>query len=67
MLTKPDIADELIISRFQDEYTLHVSTLTFLPLGADMGTTVYRVLAGPVIKAKMQDFLIKKNHYSHVN
>jgi spectinomycin phosphotransferase len=45
MLTKPDIADELIISRLQDEYGLHVSTLTFLPLGADMGTAVYRVVA----------------------
>ena len=44
MLTKPDIADELIISRLQDEYNLHVSTLTFLPLGADMGTAVYRVV-----------------------
>ena len=45
MLTKPDIADELIISRLQEEYGLHVSTLTFLPLGADMGTAVFRVVA----------------------
>jgi spectinomycin phosphotransferase len=45
MLTEPDIADELIISHLQDEYSLHVSTLTFLPLGADMGTAVYRVIA----------------------
>ncbi|HAV76076.1 MAG TPA: phosphotransferase, partial [Anaerolineae bacterium] len=45
MLTKPDIADGLIISSLQDEYGLHVSTLTFLPLGADMGTAVYRVTA----------------------
>ena len=44
MLTKPDIADKLIISRLQDEYNLHVSTLTFLPLGADMGTAVYRII-----------------------
>ncbi|MBK9925393.1 MAG: hypothetical protein IPP66_08880 [Anaerolineales bacterium] len=45
MLEKPDIPDELIFSRLQDEYRLHVSTLTFLPLGADMGTAVYRVVA----------------------
>jgi spectinomycin phosphotransferase len=45
MLTKPDIADELIISRLQEDYGLHVSTLTFLPLGANMGTAVYRVVA----------------------
>jgi spectinomycin phosphotransferase len=45
MLTKPNIADELIISRLQEEYNLHVATLTFLPIGADMGTAVYRVVA----------------------
>ena len=45
MLTKPDIADELIISRLQEEYDLHVTSLTFLPLGADMGSVVYRVVA----------------------
>ena len=45
MLEKPDIPEELIISRLREEYGLHVSQLTFLPLGADMGTAVYRVLA----------------------
>jgi spectinomycin phosphotransferase len=44
MLTKPDIPDELIISRLQEEYGLHVSTLTFLPIGADLRTFVYRVV-----------------------
>src|SRR5262245_44679200 len=44
MLTKPNISDELIISRLREEYNLHISTLTFLPLGADMGTAVYRVV-----------------------
>ena len=46
MLTKPDIADELIISRLKEEYNLQVSSLTFLPLGADMGSAVYRVTEG---------------------
>jgi len=45
MLEKPDISDDFIISRLQEEYVLHVTTLTFLPLGADMGTAVYRVVA----------------------
>src|SRR5688500_9997598 len=45
MLEKPDIKDELIISQLQEEYGLHVAELTFLPLGADMGTAVYRVVA----------------------
>ena len=45
MLTKPDIADQLIISRLQEEYDRYVAELTFLPLGADMGTVVYRVVA----------------------
>jgi len=44
MLTKPAVPDKLIVSRLQDEYNLRVSTLTFLPLGADMGTAVYRVV-----------------------
>ncbi len=44
MLTKPNIPDELIISHLQDEYDLRVTSLTFLPLGADMGTVVYRVM-----------------------
>jgi spectinomycin phosphotransferase len=44
MLEKPDIADELIISRLQEEYELNISQLTFLPLGADMGTVVYRLV-----------------------
>jgi spectinomycin phosphotransferase len=45
MLEKPQIPDELIISRLQEEYALPVAQLTFLPLGADMGTVVYRVVA----------------------
>src|SRR5690349_2695846 len=44
MLEKPDIPDELIISRLQEEYDLHVASLEFLPLGADTGTVVYRVV-----------------------
>ena len=45
MLTKPNISDELIISRLQTEYGSHVAELTFLPIGADLRTAVYRVLA----------------------
>jgi spectinomycin phosphotransferase len=44
MLEKPNIPDELIISRVQEEYNLHVAQLTFLPIGADSRTAVYRVL-----------------------
>jgi len=45
MLTKPDISDELIISRLQEAYGLQVVELTFLPIGADLRTAVYRVVA----------------------
>ena len=44
MLTKPDIPDEFIISSLQEEYDLRVAELTFLPLGADEGSAVYRVV-----------------------
>jgi len=44
MLEKPDIPDEQIISRLQEEYDLCVAKLNFLPIGADMGTVVYRLV-----------------------
>jgi spectinomycin phosphotransferase len=44
MLSKPNVPDELIVSRLQEEYKLRVAELTFLPLGADLGTAVYRVI-----------------------
>jgi spectinomycin phosphotransferase len=43
LLEKPDIPDESIISHLQEEYGLRVSAMTFLPIGADPGTVVYRV------------------------
>ena len=44
MLEKPNIADELIVSRLQEEYGLHVNDLDFLPIGADLRSAVYRVV-----------------------
>ena len=43
MLEKPNIPDERIISCVQTEYNLRVADLTFLPIGADEGSAVYRV------------------------
>ena len=43
MLEKPDVQDQEIIRRLQEEYRLRVNQLTFLPLGADVNTAVYRV------------------------
>ena len=43
MLEKPDIPDQIIISTVQESYGVAVSQLTFLPLGADANTAVYRV------------------------
>lgn len=43
MLEKPNIPDELIISRLREAYDLCVAELTFLPIGADSRTAVYRV------------------------
>jgi spectinomycin phosphotransferase len=50
MLEKPNVPDELIISCLQEAYNLQVSQLTFLPLGADMGSAVYRVVADDGIR-----------------
>ena len=45
MLEKPDLSDDLIISRLHEEYGLPVAHLEFLPLGADEGSAVYRVIS----------------------
>jgi spectinomycin phosphotransferase len=43
MLEKPDLPNPLIVSCLQAEYGLEVSVVTFLPLGYDFHTAVYRV------------------------
>ncbi len=46
MLEKPNIKDEKIIACLQDEYGLPGVQISFLPLGADQNTAVYRVVPG---------------------
>ncbi|MEM8629127.1 MAG: aminoglycoside phosphotransferase family protein [Chlamydiota bacterium] len=43
MLTKPDLKNEKIIACLHDNYGLDVAEISFLPLGADFNTAVYRV------------------------
>jgi spectinomycin phosphotransferase len=43
MLEKPDIPDELILSGVRDQYRFRPTKLTFLPLGYDVNTAVYRL------------------------
>ncbi len=45
MLEKPDLQDEKIVACLQDAYGITVAQVTFLPLGADRNTAVYRVVA----------------------
>src|SRR3989442_1411008 len=44
MLTKPRISDDRIIACLHDTFGLHISHVTFLPLG-DVNSAVYRVTA----------------------
>lgn len=44
MLEKPNLQDDKIITCLLDEYGLNVAQITFLPLGADQHTAVYRVV-----------------------
>ncbi len=44
MLEKPELSDEKLIACLQDAYELLVVQVTFLPLGADPNTAVYRVV-----------------------
>lgn len=43
MLTKPNLKDEEIVACLKNEYEINVTTISFLPLGADFNTAVYRV------------------------
>jgi len=45
MLEKPAIPDESIIACLQAEFGLQITRLAFLPLGGDLSTAVYRVVA----------------------
>lgn len=44
MLEKPNLADDKIITCVKHEYGLAVAQITFLPLGADVNTAVYRLV-----------------------
>ncbi len=43
MLEKPDLPDQAILACLQREYSLQVEDLSFLPIGADLNTAVFRV------------------------
>ena len=43
MLIKPDLKDKKIIVCLRDAYGLRVEKISFLPLGADFNTAVYRI------------------------
>jgi spectinomycin phosphotransferase len=45
MLEKPDLADERIVACLNKEYGLRIAEISFLPLGADRNTAVYRAVA----------------------
>lgn len=47
MLEKPAIPDERICAKLLAAYGLNISQLTFLPLGADVNTAVYRAVSAP--------------------
>ena len=47
MLEKPDLEDDRIIACLNDEYGVRADQISFLPIGADRNTAVYRIVAGP--------------------
>jgi spectinomycin phosphotransferase len=42
---KPNLPNDQIIARLHEAYGLRITQVTFLPLGADFNTAVYRVMA----------------------
>jgi spectinomycin phosphotransferase len=45
MLEEPDVPDETLRACLRDHYGLHVTEIAFLPIGNDVDTAVYRVIA----------------------
>lgn len=45
MLEKPDLSDDRLNSCLQDDYGLRITEISFLPLGADVNTAVYRAIS----------------------
>jgi spectinomycin phosphotransferase len=45
LLKKPELNDEVIRNHLESAYGLQVENISFLPLGADLNTSVYRVTA----------------------
>src|SRR5579884_146497 len=43
MLTPPDLSPETILATLRDVFRLRASRATFLPIGADVNSAVYRV------------------------
>lgn len=43
MLTEPDITDEAIVTCATESFVLRISNATFLPIGADVNSAVYRL------------------------
>lgn len=54
MLIKPNLEDEKIINCLSSMYGINIEKITFLPLGADFNTAVYRVTEG-----KEKDYFLK--------
>src|SRR5512141_2865984 len=60
VLEKPELEDEKIINCLRAEYGLRVEKISFLPLGADLNTAVYRAVAKDgtnyFVKLRQRDF-----------
>lgn len=60
MLEKPDLNEKRLIASLQAHFGLHVTQLTFLPLGADLNTAVYRAVTSSgestFVKLRRGDF-----------
>ncbi|KXK52341.1 MAG: aminoglycoside phosphotransferase family protein [Anaerolineae bacterium] len=59
MLEKPDIDDALILACLRDAFGIDAHTLSFLPIGADANTAVYRAEAADVslfVKLRRGDY-----------
>jgi spectinomycin phosphotransferase len=64
MLEKPELEDEKIIACLREEYGLISDQVTFLPLGADQNTAVYRVVG---LDGKAYFVKLRRNNFDEMS
>lgn len=68
MKEKPSVPDSLIIGCLSADYGIEVATLTFLPIGADLNASIYKVQAVDQTANRSSYFVkLKRSHHPDIS